>query len=161
MPYKRKKKKHALLRRWQRQHMQQLAEQAAVAVIARVNRGEGSDDKPLERHSSLSSKPSYKSGAYSKSHGRLRDLGGKYRKNVKIGGKLPVNRVTLSVTGRMLQQFRLIKSSVRRYSANIGPTGASRKYAPHVDALRPWMKLSDKDKDAVVKVFRTIWRGMK
>lgn len=156
MPYKRKRKNKGILSKWRKPDMDFLATQAAVAVIQRVStKGLGSDDKPLKKHRSFGKGKSYQGGAYSQSHGRLRDKGGKYGR-IKIGGNLPVNRVTLSVTGRMLQQFRVIRTSIRRFSASVGATGGSKKYAKHVNALRPWIKLSDNDKRIVTNVFRTL-----
>ena len=160
MPYRRVKHKNSALKKWGKKQMLQLATQSALIVIQRTQvEGKGLDDKPLPSYVQQGGDAKNSFGAYSKSHGRLRKFGGKYGK-IKIGGGLETNRVTLSVTGRMYQGFRVIGSSVRRYLARVGPTGASAKYAKHTSRRRPWIGFSGQDRQKVLRAFRIIWRSM-
>jgi hypothetical protein len=160
MPYRRVKHKDSALKKWGKKQMLQLASQSALIVIQRTQvDGKGVDDRPLPTYVQQGGKSQNAFGAYSKGHGRLRKFGGKYGR-IRIGGGLPVNRITLSVTGRMFQQFRVIGSSVRKYIAQFGPTGASSKYAKHTHSRRPWIGFSKSDRSKVLNVFRAIWRSM-
>lgn len=160
MPYRSVKHKKSALKKWGRKQMYELASQSALIVIQRTQvDGKGLDDKPLPTYVDQGGDPKNAFGAYSKSHGRLRRFGGRYN-GIKVGGGLQVNRITLSVTGRMFQGFRVIGSSVRKYLARVGPTGASAKYAKHTSSRRPWIGFSGGDRQKVLRVFRNIWRSM-
>ena len=136
-----------------------LAKQSALIVIQRTQvDGHGINDQPLKSYKRTGGRGK-KLGAYSYLHGKLRRDGGKYR-GTGIGGGLPINRITLSVTGQMFRQFRYIRASSRRFVARIGPTGNSKKYAAHTSALRPWIGFSKKDGRKVLNVFRAIWRSL-
>tara|TARA_R100001510_G_scaffold57417_1_gene65400 strand:+ start:3499 stop:3969 length:471 start_codon:yes stop_codon:yes gene_type:complete len=156
MPYRRVKHKKSTIKKWSKRHMVALANQSALIVIQRTQtEGLGLDDKKLPKYKGKGRKL----GAYSYSHGKLRRDGGKYN-GARIGGGLPTNRITLSVTGQMFRQFRYIRASGRRFSARVGPTGNSKKYAKHTSALRPWIGFSKKDGQKVVNAFRAIWRSL-
>ena len=159
MPYSRTIHNKSRLQKWSRRQMIALATQSALIVIQRTQvDGHGLNDQPLKTYKRLGGKGK-NLGAYSFSHGKLRKNGGKYR-GVNIGGGLPINRITLSVTGQMFRQFRYIRASGRKFSAMVGPTGNSKKYAVHTSALRPWIGFSKKDGRKVVNAFRAIWRSL-
>ena len=155
MPYKSKKLNAPKIKRWRKIQMSALGDQAALAIVQRVNvKGHGLDDSNLPKHSEISrGQPS--TGAYSKSHAKLRKEGGNYN-GIRIGGGLPINRVTLSVTGQMLRQFRRYATQTR-FRARIGATGASKKYARFTHAQRPWIGLSKNDRVIVRRVFKSLW----
>lgn len=156
MPYRRVKHKKSTIKKWSKRHMIAFANQSALIVIQRTQtEGLGVDDKKLPQYKGRGKRL----GSYSLSHGRLRRDGGKYR-GAKIGGGLPINRITLSVTGQMFRQFRYIRSSGRRFYAQIGPTGNSKKYARFTSDLRPWIGFSNKDRQKVLNSFRAIWRSL-
>lgn len=159
MPYTSIKLNKPGATRWSREKMFNLATQAAVIIIQRAQhgggKGHGLDDAPHKTYRQTGGKGK-SFGAYSLSHGRLRSEGGNYNK-IKIGGGLPTNHVTLSVTGTMFRQFRAIKSTALRDYVIIRSTGNSRKYSGFVNARRPWIGLSNKDREGVLNVFRALW----
>lgn len=159
MPYRRVKHKKPTIKKWNKSKMIAFAGQSALIVIQRTQvDGQGLDDKTLPTYKQSGGKgPSL--GAYSAGHGKLRRDGGSYNRS-RIGGGLPINRITLSVTGQMFRQFRYIRGTGRRFSARIGPTGNSAKYAAFTSERRPWIGFSRKDSKKVLNAFRAIWRAL-
>ena len=155
MPYKSKKINAPKIKKWRKLQMSALGDQAALAIVQRVSaKGHGLDDKRLPKHSEIS-RGKESLGAYSEGHGKIRRDGGKYN-GIRIGGGLPINRVTLSVTGQMMRQFRRY-STATRFKARIGATGPSKKYARFTHAQRPWIGLSKSNRATVRRMFKVLW----
>ena len=66
------------------------------------------------------------------------------------GGVFSGPEVNLQLRGRMRAGNR--PKLIRPRSGVVGPTGASREWAVHVDALRPWIELSTAEVDAIPEV---------
>lgn len=159
MPYRRIKHKRSTIKKWGKSKMIAFAGQCALIVIQRTQTDQkGLDDGRLKSYKENGGK-GQSLGAYSQAHGRLRKNGGRYN-GANIGGGLPIRRVTLSVTGQMFRQFRYMRGTGRRFSAKIGATGNSAKYAKHTSALRPWIGFSPKDRQKVINAFRAVWRAL-
>ncbi len=147
---------------WSAKHMRALANEMRNAITTRTfSEGRGIDDKPLPTHASLGLKgPRHKDGAYSEGWGLIRE--GKRR---APGRKRPsrksrnTKKVDLVFSGKMLRQFKIRR--VTRFSAVLGPTGASKKYAGFTNDLRPWMGMSPSNRKTVAKAFRAILKGVK
>ena len=159
MPYTSIKISESSITAWSRKKMFELGTQCALIIIQRAQHGgdagHGLDDRPHKTYKQSGGKGK-SLGAYSASHGKIRSEGGKYNR-IKIGGGLPINRVTLSVIGQMFRQFRALNTSAKKFSITLKPTGGSAKYAGHVNNRRPWIGFSPKDQDKIRNVFRAIW----
>jgi len=155
MPYKSKKINAPKISKWRKRQMTALSDQIALTIVQRVSaKGQGLDDKKLPTYAQTGGKGK-SIGAYSESHGKLRRDGGKYN-GIRIGGGLPINKVTLSVTGQMMRQFRRYTTR-SRFIARIGATGPSKRYAAHTNARRPWIGLSKNDRQIARRIFRALW----
>ena len=142
---------------WSARHMRALSNEMRNTIVVRTfTRGEGVDDKPLPTHRQLGLKGKrHPAGAYSLGWGLVRE--GKRKAPGRKGRSRKsrhVNKVDLTFTGSMLRQFKVRR--VTRYTALIGATGGSKKYASFTNKLRPWMGLSRKDRGTVAKAFRAI-----
>lgn len=163
MPMRFTRKQKTALEKWDKSMQVQLGNTAALIIKQRVqNDSLGSDGNRLAKYTEITKakKPkAYGDGTYSYSHGRVRDKGGKSG-GVRVSGGREVNRVTLSLTGKMFQQFRCVSSESSRFIARIRPTGGSRAYAWYTNQQRPWMGFSDKDLKLLQDAFDDLWGAL-